>query len=149
MKAHWVVKRITFHHSEASPSETLYVSVPMLNKVLIPGLLALLSNIDLEGGHANNFLVQNVSCTLVDKLVVKYMGTILQDMVGYDIFLVLEDLLLTQDERGNMLPEGIQRGHSATSAQNLETRTAQVSTRKTSWKRFTEQNTESYWTTRS
>lgn len=117
MKANWVVKSITFDHSEASPSETLYVSVPMVNKVLIPGLLALLSNIDLEGGHANNFLVQNVSCALVDKLVVKYMGTILQDMVGYDIFLVLEDLLLTQDERDNNNYGS--RGHSERALCNI------------------------------
>ena len=73
----------------------------------MPSSLALLFDIDLAGGHANNFLVQNVSRALVDKLVVKYAGTILQDTVGYDIFKIWEDLFLSQ-ERDNMLLEGIQ-----------------------------------------
>ena len=52
MKAQRVVKRITFDRSEASPGETLYVSVPKLNEneVLVPGSLALLFDIDLSGG---------------------------------------------------------------------------------------------------
>ena len=32
MKAERAVKRITFDRSEASPTDTLYVSVPQLNK---------------------------------------------------------------------------------------------------------------------
>ena len=57
MKAERAVKRITFDRSEASPGATLYVSVPKLNvdEVLVPGSFALLFNIDLSGGHANNF----------------------------------------------------------------------------------------------
>ena len=52
MKVERAVKRITFHSSEASPGETLYVSVPKLNEneVLVPGSLALLFDIDLSGG---------------------------------------------------------------------------------------------------
>ena len=59
MKAECAVKRITFESTEAIPSETLYISVPKLNKdkVLVPGSLALLFNIDFAGGHENNFLV--------------------------------------------------------------------------------------------
>ena len=81
MKAERAVKRITFDRSEASPGAILYVSVPKLNvnEVLVPGSLALLFNIDLAGGDANNFLVQNVKRALVDRLVVKYAGEILQD----------------------------------------------------------------------
>ena len=88
MKAKRAVKRITFDRGEASPSETLYVLVPKLNesKVLVPSSLALLFDIDLTGGHDNNFLVQNVTRALVDKLVVKYSGIILQHTVEYDIF---------------------------------------------------------------
>ncbi len=54
--------------------------MPKLNKneVIEPGSLALRFNIDLNGGHANNFLVDNVSRGLVDKLVVKYEITVLQ-----------------------------------------------------------------------
>jgi len=110
MKATRAAKRITFDRSEANPGETLNVHVPKLNnnEVLVPGSLALRFNIDLSGGHANNFLVQNVSRALVSKMVVKFAGTILQDTVGYDIFKIYEDLFLSQEQRDNMLLEGIQ-----------------------------------------
>ena len=74
MKAEHAVKRITFDRSEANPGETLYVSVPKLNEneVLVPGTLALIFDVDLTGGHAQNYLVQNVSRALVDKMVVKF-----------------------------------------------------------------------------
>ena len=110
MKAERTVKRITFERSEANSGETLYVSVPKLNEneVLVPGSLALIFNIDLAGGHANNFLVQNVSRALVDKMTVKFAGTTLQDTVGYDIFKIWEDLFLSKEDRDSMLLEGIQ-----------------------------------------
>ena len=62
LKVERAVKSITFKRTEANPQETLYVSVPKLNenKVIVPGSLALRFNIDLSGGHANNFLVDNV-----------------------------------------------------------------------------------------
>jgi len=61
MKAPRAVKQIFFDKSEANPSETLYVRVPRLNEneLLVPGSLALRLDIDLSGGHANNYLVQN------------------------------------------------------------------------------------------
>ena len=70
MKAPRSVKRITFNPSEANPGETLRVFVPKLNEneVLVPGSLALRFDIDLSGGHANNFLVQNVSRALVSQM---------------------------------------------------------------------------------
>ena len=110
LKAESAVKRITFKSTEANPLETLYVSVPKLNEneVIVPGSLALRFNIDLSGGHANNFLVDNVGRALVDKLVVKYSCTILQDTVGYDICKIFKDLFLSQEERDNMLQDGIQ-----------------------------------------
>ena len=110
MKAERAVKRITLSRIEANPGETLYVSVPKLseNEVVVPGLLALRFNIDLSGGHANNFLVQNVSRALVDKMVVKFGGTILQDTVGFDIYKIFEDLFLSQEKRETMVIDGIQ-----------------------------------------
>ncbi|MCV6575190.1 MAG: hypothetical protein OIF58_05595, partial [Cohaesibacter sp.] len=80
-KAERAVKRITFDRNEASPGASLYVSVPKLNvnDVLVPGSLSLLFNIDLSEGHANNFLVQNVTRALIDRLVVKYAGKTLHD----------------------------------------------------------------------
>ena len=60
----------------------------------MPGSLALRFRIDLSGGNAKNVLVRNVTRALVDKLVVKFAGTILQDTVGYDIYKTFEDLFL-------------------------------------------------------
>ena len=112
MQAERTVKRITFNPTEANPGETLYVSVPKLaaNEVIVAGSLALVFNINLKvtGAHANNYLVQNVSRALVDKFVVKFAGTTVQDTDGYDIYKIFEDLFLSKDERANMLSEGIQ-----------------------------------------
>ena len=110
MKVKRTVKRITFDRNTANPGETLYVSVPKLNEheVIVPGSLSLLSDIDLSGGHANNFLVQNVFRALVEKLVVKVAATTLQDTVGYDIYKIFNDLFLSMDERNSMILEGIQ-----------------------------------------
>ena len=71
MKAPRSVKRIDFDRTEASPEQRLVVRVPKLNKneVLVPGSLALCFEIDLSGGQANNYLVQNVSRALVSQQV--------------------------------------------------------------------------------
>jgi len=84
--------------------------VPKLNEndVIVPGSLGLRFDIDLTGGHANNYLVQNVSRALVSKMVVKFAGTILQDTDGYDLFKIYEDLFLSQEQRDDMVLEGIQ-----------------------------------------
>ena len=110
MKAPRSVKRITFNPSEANPGETLYVHVPKLNKneVLVPGSLALRFDIDLSGGHANNFLVQNVSRALVSQMAVKFAGTTLEETVDYDVYKIFQDLFLPGEKRDNMVPEGIQ-----------------------------------------
>ena len=112
MKAERTVKRITFNPTSANPGETLYVSVPKLanNEVIVPGSLALVFDINLKvtGAHANNYLVQNVSRALVDKLIVTFASTIVQDTTSYGIYKTFEDLFLSMDERENMLREGIQ-----------------------------------------
>ena len=110
MKAPRSVKRITFNPSEANPGETLYVHVPKLNKneVLVPGSLALCFDIDLSGGHADNFLVQNVSRALVSQMAVKFGGTTLEETVDYDVYKTFQDLFLPGKKRDNMVPEGIQ-----------------------------------------
>ena len=68
------------------------------NEVLVPGSLALRVDIDLSGGHANNVLVQNVSRALLSQLIVKFGGTILDDTVDFEIYMIFTD----------MVPEGIQ-----------------------------------------
>jgi len=135
MQAERAVKRITFIRSEANPSDKLYVSVPKLNEneVLVPGSLKTLRfDINISGGHANNFLVQNVTRALVDRLVVKFAGTILQDTVGYDIYKTFEDLFLLQENKDGMILEGIQSKVYARSAQARETRKPRALTLKTS-----------------
>ena len=111
MKAPYAVKRFTLNPSEANPGERLEVRVPKLNKneVLVPGSLALRFDIDLSGGHANNYLVQNVSRALVSQQVVKFGGTTLDDIVDYDIYKIFTDLFLPEETHGNMVAEGIQR----------------------------------------
>ena len=112
MKAERTVKRITFNPTEANSGETLYVHVPKLaeNEVIVAGSLALVFNINLKvtGAHANNYLVQNVSRALVDKLKVKFAATTVQDTDSYSIYKTFEDLFLSRDKRANMLREGIQ-----------------------------------------
>ena len=109
MKAPRSVKRITFNPSEANPGETLHVHVPKLNEneVLMPGSLVLLFDIDI-GGHANNFLVQNVSRALVSRMAVNFGGTTLEDTTDYDVYKTFSDLFLPGEKRDNMVPEGIQ-----------------------------------------
>ena len=110
MKVPYAVKHITFGHSEANPGDTLDVRMPKLNenKVLVPGSLALCFDINLSGGHANNFLVQNVSRALVSQLVVKFGGTTSDDTVDYDIYKIFTDLFLPIEKGDNMVPESIQ-----------------------------------------
>ena len=112
MQAERTVKRITFNPTSANPGETLYVSVPKLAKeeVIVPGSLALVFDINLKvtGAHASNYLVQNVSRALVDKLIVKFASTIVQDTTSYGIYKTCKDLFLSRGERENMLREGVQ-----------------------------------------
>ena len=107
--------------------------MPKLNEheVIVPGSLALLFDIDLSGGHSNNFLVQNVSWALVEKLVVKFAATTLQDTVGYDIYKTFEDLFLSEDERNNMILDGIQSEVCVRFARTLATRRRHAWIRKT------------------
>ena len=75
----------------------------------MPGSLALLFNVDLTSGHANNYLVQSVSRALVDRFVVKYAGTTVQDTNGYDIYKIFKDLFISTDEHEEMILESIQK----------------------------------------
>ena len=59
-------------------------------------------------GHANSYIVNNVSRALVDRLTVKFAEIIAQDNNVYDLCKLLEDLSLTENERANMFREVIQ-----------------------------------------
>ena len=74
---------------------------------MVAGSLAVVFYLTVSG-QARNFLVNNVSRNLVDRLTVKFAGEMLQDTDGYDFFKLYEDLFLTPFERSNRLSEGIQ-----------------------------------------
>ena len=59
-------------------------------------------------GHANSYIVDNVSRALVDKLTMKFAEIIAQDNDVYDLCKLHEDLSLTDDERASMFREVIQ-----------------------------------------
>ena len=44
----------------------------------------------------------------MEKLVVKFAATVLDETVGYDIYKTFQDLFLPGEKRDNMVPEGIQ-----------------------------------------
>ena len=109
LKAHRIIHRMTFNPSKALPGETLRIPVPKLQDgvVLVPGSLALIFNLDVKG-HIDNYLVNNVSRALVNRMTVKYAGEILRDTDGFDLLKLYEDLLYFRKERANMTEEGIQ-----------------------------------------
>ena len=110
MQAERTVTRTTFNRSTANPGDVLYVTVPKLTQevVMVPGSLSLVFDIDLTGGHANNYLVQNVSRALVSRLRVTFDGNLVEDTNGYDIFKTFEDLFLSVYERDEMFMEGFE-----------------------------------------
>ena len=71
------------------------------------GSLSLIFDLKVSG-HTINYVVNNVSRALVDRLTRKFAGEIEQETDGYDPFKLYEDLLLTEKERANMFREGIQ-----------------------------------------
>ena len=86
LKADRAIDRVTFHPNRASPSEVLRVPVPKLGDgvVLVPGSLSLIFDLAVSG-HANDYIVNNVSRAHVDRLTVKFAGEIAQDTDGYDL----------------------------------------------------------------
>ena len=59
-------------------------------------------------GHANSYIVNNVSRALVDRLTVKFAEIIAQNNDVYDLCKLYKDFSLTEDERANMFREVIQ-----------------------------------------
>ena len=109
MQAERTVTRIAFNPSTANPGDILYVTVPKLAQdvVIVPGSLSLVFDIDLTGGHANNYLVFNVSRALVSRLTVTFGGTPVQDTSGYDIYKIFDDMFLDAYQHDEMLMEGL------------------------------------------
>lgn len=74
----------------------------------VPGSLVLCFDIDLSGGHANNFLVQNVVQAPVDKMVVKFVGKAMEETDDENIYRTFGDLVLPGEQKDNMVLWGIQ-----------------------------------------
>ena len=109
LKADRAIHRVTFHPNRASPSEVIRVPVPKLGNGVVPVPRSLSLIFDLAvSGHANDYIVNNVSRAHVDRLTVKFAGEIAQDTDGYDVIKLCEDLFLTKNERASMFREGIQ-----------------------------------------
>ena len=138
MKAERTVTRIAFNPSTANPGDVLYVTVPKLAQdvAIVPGSLSLLFDIDLTGGHANNYLVFNVSRALVSRLTVTFGGTPVQDTNRYDIYKIFDDMFLDAYQRDEMLMEGLHgddlnktrcnSGDKKTSGVNIDNKIASV-----------------------
>ena len=73
----------------------------------MPGSFSLIFD-SAVSGHANSYIVNNVSRALVDKLTVKFAEIIAQDNDVYDLYKFYEDLSLTENERASMFREVIQ-----------------------------------------
>ena len=109
LKADRAIHRVTFNPNRASSAEVLRVPVPKHNNrdVLVPGSFSLIFD-SAVSGHANSYIVNNVSRALVDRLTVKFAEIIAQDNDVYDLCKLYEDLSLTEDERASMFREVIQ-----------------------------------------
>ena len=84
---------VAFTANKALPGKTLYEG----GVFLVPGLLDV-------SRHINNFLVNKINqWALVSRLVVKFNGEKLQDMIAFDIYKHFKDLVCK-----NMFLEGIQ-----------------------------------------
>ena len=109
LKADRAIHRVTFNPNRASSAEVLRVPVPKHNNrdALVPGPFSLIFDTAVSG-HANSYIVNNVSRALVDRLTVKFAEIIAQDNNVYDLCKLLEDLSLTENERAKMVREVIQ-----------------------------------------
>ena len=73
----------------------------------MPGPFSLIFDSTVSG-HANNYIVNNVSRALVDRLTVKFAEIIAQNNDVYDLNKLYKDLSLTENERASMFREVIQ-----------------------------------------
>ena len=109
LKADRAIHSVTFNTNRASSAEVLRVPIPKHKNrdVLEPGPFSLIFD-SAVSGHANSYIVNNVSRALVDRLTVKFAEIIAQDNDVYDLCKLHEDLSLTDDERASMFREVIQ-----------------------------------------
>ena len=100
---------ITNNPSSASPKENLYIRIPRLteNTFFVPGSFHLSADLDISGDNKNS-VVNNLGRNLISKLVVKWGSETILQIDNYSIFATFKDLWLTEEERKNMVFQGIQ-----------------------------------------
>ena len=85
----------------------------------------------------------------MDKLVVKFEGTTLEETVGHNIYKTFQDLFLPGKEHDNMVPEGIQSNDLYKIRLGSGDKRHQVSPPKTNLRKFTVPSIASTSTIRS
>ena len=93
LKTERVRHKVTFNPSKTSPGETVYFAVPKLDQgvVMVPGKMGLRFDL-VVSGEANNYVVDNVSRALVNRMTMKFSGEVLQDTNRFDLCQIFADL---------------------------------------------------------
>ena len=106
LKAGRIIHWVTFNPGGASSCEVHRDPVSRFDDdvVLVSGSLSLIFDLTVST-EANNFLSNNVSRALVDRITVEFTEEIIQDTDGYDLFKPYENLFLTVSERIDMFRE--------------------------------------------
>ena len=106
LKAGRIIHWVTFNPGGASSYEVHRDPVSRFDDdvVVVSGSLSLIFDLTVST-EANNFLSNNVSRALVDRITVEFTEEIIQDTDGYDLFKPYENLFLTVSERIDMFRE--------------------------------------------
>ena len=104
--------RLTPQQTTTKPGKTLHINVPILpaGTVLPRESLAVLAKITLtgSGSHTNNWVCQNLGKAIVQRRTVLVGEHILEDLVRSDLVKIYADLWRPQEDRDNLVGEGIQ-----------------------------------------
>ena len=110
LKADHAIHRVTFNPTGHLQLKSFILKSQFQSvktEILVPGPFPLIFD-SAVSGHANSYIVNNVSRALVDRLTVKFAEIIAQDNDVYDLYKLHEDLSLTENERASMFREVIQ-----------------------------------------
>lgn len=107
-KSERVTHRITHNPNMATAGEVLYVRCPKLTSGLnlVPGSLDLVFNLTVSG-NKENVLVQNVTKNLFSRVVLKFEGEVIYDLVNNQLIETYRDLYKHTKERENSIFNGI------------------------------------------
>lgn len=107
---------ITNNPSSIDPNQLLTVRFPNLGEhdVVVPGTAKLSFKISLESDDdANRTIVQNLGRAIVKRMVIKLDGREIQSIDDSDVLFCYTDLWLTENERKDLVAQGIQSANVA------------------------------------